>query len=411
MNTTGSTRRREAGIEPRHARSCPTPGDPEARCRCRPGWRAEVYDRRTGRKIRKTLPTFAAAKAWRADALSAMGRGELRATASKTVREAGEELLAGMEDGTVRAKTGRPYKPSAIESYRASLERHVLPDLGAHRLADVGPQDVQALADRMRLSGQTVRNAMTALSVVYRLAKRRGWVMVNPCAGLELPQGARRRERVVDPAEARVLLEPLPIDLRALYGLAVYAGLRRGEIAGLRWQDVRFDEKVAGGTIVVERAWCWRAKGFVDPKSEAGRREVPMVSVLAELLLAWSVEHPGGELVFPSAREPGRPFDPRAVARRAETAWKQEAERKAREAGEDPKRATWERVILHEGRHSAASAFIAAGEDAVQVAAWLGHSQTSTTTDIYGHAFKDRERQAAKRQRLEVFFREREPAE
>jgi hypothetical protein len=61
-----------------------------------------------------------------------------------------------------------------------------------------------------------------------------------------------------------------------------------------------------------------------------------MVGALAELLLAWSVEHPGGELVFPSAREPGRPFDPRAIARRADTAWKHEAERKAREAGEDP---------------------------------------------------------------------------
>jgi integrase len=70
-----------------------------------------------------------------------------------------------------------------------------------------------------------------------------------------------------------------------------------------------------------------------------------------------------------------------------------------------------ERIILHEGRHSAASAFIAAGEDAVQVAAWLGHSQTSTTTDIYAKAFKDRERQAAKRQRLEAFYAEWGPAE
>jgi len=402
---------RASGIEVRHRRSCPAGEGGEARCRCKPAYRAEVWSRRDGRRLRKTFQTYGEARSWRAAATGALERGELRATKPKTVREAAEELLAGMEDATVRAKHGRPYKPSAVESYRASLERHVLPDLGSHRLGDVSPQDVQRLADRIGLSGQTVRNALTALSVVFRFARRRGWVMVNPCAGLELPQGARRRERVVDPAEARVLLEPLPVDLRALYGLAVYAGLRRGEIAGLRWQDVRFDESVAGGTIVVEQAYCWRAKGFVDPKSERGRREVPMVSALAELLLGWSVEHPGGELVFPSAREPGRPFDPRAVARHAETAWKREAQRKAREAGEDPKRVTWERVILHEGRHSAASAFIAAGEDAVQVAAWLGHSQASTTTDIYAKAFKTRERQAAKRQRLEEFYREWEPAE
>lgn len=380
------------GIRPRHARSCPAAADKAASCRCRPAWEASVYSARDGRKLRKTFQTLAEAKAWRHDAASAVRKGELRAKTNTTLRQATGELLAGMKDGTVRGKGGRPYKPSALVSYEAALMRHVLPDLGALRLADVTPVDAQALVDRLvaaDLSGQTVRNVVTAASIVYRFARRRGWATVNPFRDLDLPAGAKRRERVVDPREARQLLDALPSDLRALYGLAVYAGLRRGEIAGLRWRDVRFDDGATSGTIAVERSYCWRAMAFGEPKTERARRTIPMVGPLAELLLAWSVEHPGGELLFPSVREKSRPFDPRAVARRADTAWKH-AQLLDR------------RIVLHEGRHSAASAFIASGIDPVRVSGWIGHSQTSTTTDVYAKAFAARER--ADTEKVAEFF-------
>jgi integrase len=308
-----------------------------------------------------------------------------------------------MEDGAVRAKGGKRYKVSSIESYRASLDRHVLPDFGGARLGDVTAVDVQGLVDRLVASGvtgQTVRNVVSALSVVYRFARRRGWVVVSPCQGLELPAGARRRERIVDPGEARILLNALPLDLRALYGVAVYAGLRRGEIGGLDWAYVDF----AAGTITVERAYCWRAREFVPPKTDAAVRVVPMVGPLAGILLDYRIESGGKGLVFPSASDPARPFDPRAVARRADTAWKRKAEQKALEAGEDPKEVTWDRIILHEGRHSAASAFIASGLDAVRVARWMGHSQTSTTLDYYAKAFESRAHEDA--QRVDAFFAE-----
>jgi integrase len=266
-------------------------------------------------------------------------------------------------------------------------------DIGAARLSSITRVELQRLVDRLvadGLSGQTVRNAVTAVAVVYRYALRRGWVSVNPTRELELPAPAGRRERIVDPEQAAKLLSALPLEVRSIYGLAIYGGLRRGEIAGLAWRHVDF----GASRITVERSWCWRAGGFVTPKTKAGTRTVPMVAPLAAILLEHKIGSGGEGLMFPSPREPARPFEPRSLARRADKAWK--------DAG-----LFAERIILHEGRHSAASAYIASGLDPVRVSKWLGHSQVSTTTDVYAKAFEARERHDA--EKVEAFYAQ--PAE
>jgi hypothetical protein len=70
------------GVRQRHGNGCNGKG----RCDC--PWRAEVYSKRDDRKLRKTFPTQAAAKAWRADKLAAANNGKLRAPTSMTVRQA-----------------------------------------------------------------------------------------------------------------------------------------------------------------------------------------------------------------------------------------------------------------------------------------------------------------------------------
>jgi hypothetical protein len=99
------------GIEPRHARSCSAKG--WQACACNPSFRAEVWSRKEGRKIRRTFPTLAAAKSWRADALGAVKRHQLRTPSRVTLPEALDALVAGMRSGKVRAsrKAGqREYK-------------------------------------------------------------------------------------------------------------------------------------------------------------------------------------------------------------------------------------------------------------------------------------------------------------
>lgn len=227
------------GIDVRHRRGCPARD--AGKCRCKPAYQASVFDARAGRKIRRTFPTLAAAKAWRADAAGQVKRGALRVVAPTTIRQAAEMWLEGARDGSIRTRSGTAYKPSAIRGYEAALKTRIVPDLGGARLADVTRPDVQALVDRLLangLDGSTIRNALMPLRVIYRRALARGEVAVNPTSGVEVPAVGGRRERIASPDEAAALLAAISPTDRPVWATALYGGLRRGELMALRWDDV-----------------------------------------------------------------------------------------------------------------------------------------------------------------------------
>jgi hypothetical protein len=102
------------GIRKLHSAGCPARGG--GRCGCRAGYEASVFSARDGKKIRKTFPTLAAAKAWRVDALAGVRRGSVRATRPTTVREAAERLLLGCR--AARFERGRATSTSRASSAR-----------------------------------------------------------------------------------------------------------------------------------------------------------------------------------------------------------------------------------------------------------------------------------------------------
>jgi integrase len=174
---------------------------------------------------------------------------------------------------TDRSATARGTSTSRARSAgnEAALQRRILPELGAAKLADISRADVQDLADRMLAEGadpSTIRNALMPLRVIFRRAVGRGEVAVNPCTGLELPAVRGKRDRIASPQEAAELIAALPEDDRALWATATYGGLRRGELMELRWSDV----DLAAGVIRVERSYDpsrarWR--GLRRPDSRA----------------------------------------------------------------------------------------------------------------------------------------------
>ena len=130
-------------------------------------------------------------------------------------------------------------------------------------------------------AASTVRNAVLPLRAIYRRAVSRSEVHLNPTEGLTLPAVRGRRDRVARPSEASALLEAAPVADRAVWATALYAGLRRGELAALRWADVDLER----GLIRVERSWDPKA-GPVEPKSRSGRRRVPLARPLRVHLAA-----------------------------------------------------------------------------------------------------------------------------
>ncbi len=329
------------GIEVRHARSCAS--RPGKRCNCNPGYRVAAYDAMSKRKVSKTFRTLGEARRWRAGAQTQAAKGVRLAGTSQTLLEAAEAFVDGIATGAVRTRTGERYKPSVVREYERSLRLHVLPTLGGARLSRIQRRDVQGLADELLASGadpSTIRNALKPLQVIYRRAIEDGDLALNPCERLRLPAARGRRERIASPTEAVALIAALRPEDRALWGCAFYAGLRRGELRALLWDDI----DLAGGLIRVERSMSGHGE-IGQPKSRAGRRGVPIVAALRDLLIEHKlVMKRATGLVFGSSAT--QPFTPTAVRKRALTAW--------RRAGLDP-------IGLHECRHTFASLLIAAG--------------------------------------------------
>ena len=164
----------------------------------------------------------------------------------------------------------------------------------------------------------------------------------------------------------------------------MYAGLRRGELMALRWEDV--DLKT--NKISVVRSWDVKA-GVIEPKSHAGRRMVPIASVLRELLVAHRFRSGRIQgLVF--GRDGTKPFDDSSLSARARTAWKRVSRARTESRLPAP-----EPITLHECRHTFASLMIAAGVNANALSAYMGHASVMITLDRYGHLMPGNEEEAA----------------
>lgn len=162
--------------------------------------------------------------------------------------------------------------------------------------------------------------------------------------------------------------------------LALY-GLRRGEIAGLRWSDVDFraktleitNNRVSAGGVTVEN----------DPKSHASRRELPLPDRLVKVLraakkrqsverLALGEHYGAGEYVV--CNEIGEPYNPAVLSRY----WT-----------DSVAAAGVRHIKLHGGRHTAATLMHLDGVPVAVIAAWIGHSDPTLTLRVYAHSQDD----------------------
>lgn len=352
-------------------------------------YRGEAFDKSTGKKLRGPWTTsLAEARSWRVDAMAQIAKGTLSGDRGRTLRVASDEFVRLMGEGIVLNRAGDEYKPGVVRAYEQSFRTYVLPTLGENtRLGDLRRADVQRAVDRwaaIPLSPSTVRNTVNALRALCRYSLRRGDLAVNPTADLELPRVKSRRDHVVGPADGLRLIAALSAEDRAVYATAMFGGLRLGELRALRWKDVDLD----GGKIRVERSWD-RIEGPVAPKSDAGRRTVPIAKPLRAVLAAYQRSCPWADnaegLAFGQTFD--RPFNDKALRARAIKRWKA--------AGLDP-------IGLHEARHTAASWYIGAGVNLKLVSTIMGHASIAITLDVYSHLLPGDETLAA--DQLDAFF-------
>lgn len=336
------------------------------------GFQAQVWDAKAGRRISRTFPTRSAAKLWRHDAISDLRSGELSADRGPMFGDAAEDWLDGLRAGHITNRSGDPYKPAAIRDYERNLRLRAKPVLGHLRLAEVTTQDVQRLVDGLIKAGlapATIDAAVTPLKAIYRRAAGRGDVRLNPTLGIEKPAVRTKPKRVVAPKDAEAMIAALEPAERALWATAMYAGLRRGELIGLRREDI----DLATGVLQVRRGWDMVEAREVAPKSRQGRRTVPVAAVLRD--------HLDERLL--QAQDDGHVLGP--------PRWVSRSNDRARERWQERGLPV---LTLHEARHTYASFAIAAGLNAKTLSVYMGHATIAITLDLYGHLMPGAEDEA-----------------
>lgn len=368
-------------------------------------YRAWVYDRREKRKVRKTFPTHAAAKAWRADALAEVKAGRMRAAQKPRF----EELFGRVVDGrwvdgiwierayagVSRTRGRRPFKELTVRSVRQHYQRRLERPFGRKRLDEVTLPDLQEFVDSLEMEGlspSTIEGTILPLRLAYRWARSKGIITVDPTDGLELPTKLRGTRVPPSPGDAAALLAAVPDEDRAMWATAMLAGLRRGELLALRWEDIDLD----AGIFSVTRSFNPDGGIFSAPKSRSGTRKVPIGASLARYLRTHAlITGRRSGLVFGnSATWPQRP---ESMQDRADLAWSNaNAVAAALAAGEGREASPpLARVTLHACRHLYASMSIAAGVNAHALCKYMGHSGIQVTFDLYGHLFPGNEAEAS----------------
>ncbi len=179
------------------------------------------------------------------------------------------------------------------------------------------------------------------------------------------------------------LLKATPETYRPLIATAIFTGARRGELLGLRWQDVDF----AAGFVRI-RNQLDRFGDLVEPKTPQAKRDVVLMPTLGKLLLehrARSSYSQPEHFVF--ASRAGTPLLPRNVLRRGLAKGTEGAGIGSYVEDEDGKRAWKSAVRFHDLRHCFASILIAHGADPVSVSRQIGHADPSITLSVYAHEF------------------------
>jgi integrase len=268
-------------------------------------------------------------------------------------------------------------KPSTAHGYATVVERYVAASIGGIPLADLRPSHLSALYASLVKRGLSPRTVRTVHVVVRRAladAVREGTLGRNVAAAAALPRVGHVEQAAWSADEARGFLDATRDDrMHALFVIALSTGMRRGELAGLRWDDV--DLQAATVTVKRTRTVVGRRVVEGEPKTATSRRVIDIdpgtVSALRRLRVA---QGPGATLVFT--------VHPDDISR----AWNQAV-----------RRAGVRRIRFHDARHTAASLMLQAGVPVNVVSRRLGHTSPVVTLSIYSHVLPGQGRDAADR--------------
>lgn len=181
----------------------------------------------------------------------------------------------------------RKVKETTKVTYRKRLTNYIIPELGDKLISSITSSDVQELLDKHKnLSEKTLRETKGVLSQIFKYAISDSLISKNPCSNLdvEIPSVKRKVRRALPIEHFHDIVSHLPLlelrDRRFL-ALCLFTAMRRGEVLGLRWEDIHH------GMIHVKRNVTHpqrNAPEVTTPKTKAGIRSIPLIEPLQKVL-------------------------------------------------------------------------------------------------------------------------------
>ena len=277
-------------------------------------------------------------------------------------------------------------KPLTYSTYQSRIETHIKPHIGRIRLTAINATQIQAMYNDLhrskKLSPKTIKNIHGILHKALQQAMKLRYIGFNPCDACTLPRVEKAEIKPLSEDEIALFLEELEKGepLKDLFIVALFTGMREGEICGLSWKDVNFKD----GTITIRQQLCKEKRSggsfYIDTPKNSKARTLTAPPFVMDILhkvrreqlknrMALCGEWQNTfDLVF--TNELGRHIVP-------QTAYKHFKIIASRIGRPDAR--------FHDLRHTYAVTALQEGDDIKTTQENLGHATASFTLDTYGH--------------------------
>lgn len=289
-------------------------------------------------------------------------------------------------------------KAKTVSSYRDLLTR-INAEIGPLKLQDIRPDHLNSFYMKLAEPGQnkqtgeplspkTIREHHRVISSILSLAVKEGLIPTNAAQRATPPKVPKHEMDVFEAGQLQAILQALedePMKWRIVTTLLIATGARRGEIMGLRWENVDWDNKLL---YLCENRVYTKASGTISTTLKTGEsRYVSVPASVLDLLSAWKSEQAAGcnmlgkeTPAYIATHEDGKLMHPDSI-----TDW----------LPKFAKRHGLPHIHPHAFRHTMASLLISEGMDVVTVSKRLGHAQTSTTLNVYSHVLAKSDERAS----------------
>lgn len=276
------------------------------------------------------------------------------------------------------------------------LRGRIYPVIGHIRMDKITPRQIQTFVNSLSKEGanertgkplapKTIRHNLSLISDVFSYAVKMGVVSENPCSKVTIPKGEVKEKQIYTPAEVErflTLLNDEPLKYRTFFYLMIYSGFRRGEMLGLEWKDVDFENNI----ISVRRTSNYTAKNGVytdTTKTKRSQRTLKFPQFIMDMLKEYKEEQDTEALRLADRWvKTDRLYvkwDGRPMQNGTPYLW----------LGEFCEKHDLPFYGLHSFRHLFCSLLVNQGVDIVTVSGALGHSCVSTTSNVYCHMFQE----------------------